>query len=112
MATAVRSRTFRMFPPSGHTTFQTQRGQILDGTANGYVDAVVQDAEALANAGWTRVIEIGTTASRPVPGPSSDLPGLSVSLVPGYAYYDSTLAAVVFWSASKQVWVSIAHSAV
>lgn len=101
-----------MFPPANRTTFTTQRGAILDGTTAGFVDAVSSDAEALEHAGWTRAIEIGTTANRPVPGAASDLPGLTVTLKPGYAYYDTTLSAVAFWSASKQVWVGIAHTAV
>lgn len=112
MASAARTRVFRMFPPLGHTVFTTQRGQVLDGTANGYVDALTQDAEALQHAGWTRVAEIGTTANRPVPGQSSDNPGQAITIPAGYVYYDTTLSAMVMFSASKQAFVSIAHVAV
>lgn len=111
MATAARSRTYRMFPPAGHPVFMTQRGHALDATVNGYVDALVQDADALQRAGWTRVMEVGTTASRPVPGPAADLPGHTVILSPGQPYYDTTLSAVVFWSAAKATWVNFAHAA-
>lgn len=110
MATAARSRTYIMFPPANHTVFTTQRGQVLDATANGYVDAVVQDAEALQHAGWTRVTEIGSTANRPIPGQSSDVPGQIVVLPPGYAYYDTTLSATVYFSSSKQAWVNYLHA--
>lgn len=112
MATAALLRTYRMFPPAGHATFTTQRGQILDGTANGYVDALTQDADALQHAGWTRVIEIGATASRPVPGLTSDIPGLIVILKPGYPYYDTTLGKAIFWSVGKSAWVDYTHTAV
>jgi hypothetical protein len=107
MPTAARSRTFRMLPPSNRPTFVTQRGQILDGTANGYVDAVVQDADALQHAGWTRISEIGTTASRPMPGPSSDVLGLTVTLAAGYCYYDTTLSLAIYFSPALQAWVHI-----
>jgi hypothetical protein len=109
--TAARSRTFRMFPPAGHPTFTTQRGTVLDATTNGYVDAVTQDADALQAAGWSRVIEIGPTASRPVPGNASDIPGHIVVLPPGYAYFDTELTQTVFWS-PKKIWVDQTHTAV
>jgi hypothetical protein len=112
MATAARLRTFRMFPPAGHNVFTVQRGAFFDATTNGYVDALPQDADALEHAGWTRVTEIGATAGRPVPGQSSDIPGHIIQLRPGYAYYDTTLSATVFWSLSKQTWVNFQHTVV
>lgn len=111
MATAARSRTFRMFPPAGRTTFTTQRGQKLDATTAGYVDAVTQDAEALQHAGWTRVVEVGPTANRPLPGASSDIPGHIVTVRSGYPYLDTTLGSVVFYSAAKGAWVDQSHTA-
>lgn len=112
MATAARLRTYRMFPPAGHNTFTTQRGYTFDATVNGYVDALTQDADALQHAGWTRVTEIGVTASRPVPGQSSDIPGHIISLRPAYEYYDTTLGYTIYWSPNKLAWVNFQHTTV
>jgi hypothetical protein len=101
-----------MFPPAGTATFTTERGQVLNGTTNGYLDVVTQDADALEHAGWTRVCEIGPTASRPTLGPASDLGGKTVTLKGGYTYFDTTLTKTIFWSASKKIWVDQTHSAV
>lgn len=111
MPSAARTRTYRMFPPVGHSTFTTQRGQILDATVAGYIDAVTQDADALQAAGWIRVTEIGTTSNRPYPGQSTDNPGQIIVFPYGYRYYDTTLGADVFWNSSKQQWCTITNTA-
>jgi len=112
MATAARLRTYRMFPPAGHNLFTVQRGATFDATTNGYVDALAQDAEALQHAGWTRVTEIGPTASRPVPGQSSDIPGHILQFPPAYPYYDTTLGYTIYWSVNKMTWVNFQHTVV
>lgn len=112
MATKERSRMFRMFPSRESAKFTTLRGAVIDATTNGYVDVVTQDADAMQSAGWTRLMEIGTTASRPVPGQSADIPGSITILSHGYAYYDTTLSQVVFWNHVKQSWVDQTNAAV
>lgn len=102
---------FRMFPPANHPTFTLQSGKVLDATANNYVDALPQDADALEHAGWTRVMEVGPTANRPVPGTAADIIGHIITVKAGQPYYDTTLSAVVFYSAAKKVWVDFTHTA-
>lgn len=110
MATAARLRTFRMFPPANHTVFTVQRGATFDATSSGYVDVLAPDADALQHAGWTRVVEIGTTANRPLPGLSSDIPGHIINVSAGYVYFDTSLGKTVFYSPSKKGWVDETHT--
>jgi hypothetical protein len=69
----------------------------------GVVDVLTSDAPGIHGQG-TRLFEMGTTAQRPVPVAGA----MPRSL--GYAYYDQSLAGMIFWTGSG--WINGGGTAV
>lgn len=112
MATAQKSRLFRLFPHAQPKPFTTQRGPSYNVSAASFVDVPEHDARPMAASGWMIACEVGATAARPTPGPASDLAGFSVEIPSGYKFYDTTLAKMIIWNASRGIWVDQTNTAV
>jgi hypothetical protein len=89
--------SFRFYSTAAAVTVRHHSGRAYVFSAAGVTDVPVTDAEAIHVPGLVRMFQTGTTADRPKPTPGV------MPLRAGTPFYDSSLAAVLFWTGS--VWI-------